>query len=110
MSEQTTPVTATNNSATASPTQTEDILAIASVIIGVLGLCSFFISYFSLPLSVIGLVTGYLGQKSKMYPQLGRTGMIISAISLVIAIAYILLMFLLMGVMFAGMFAAEGML
>ncbi len=108
MSEQTTPVT--SSSTQASPTQTEDILAIASVIIGVLGLCSFFVSYFSLPLSVIGLVTGYLGQKSKMYPQLGRIGMIISAISLVIAVAYILLMFLLLGVAFAGMFALEGLM
>lgn len=104
MAEQTTPVTTSTNNQ-ASPTQTEDILAIASVIVGVLAICSFFIWYFSIVLGVGGLVAGYLGQKSKMYPQLGKTGMIISAVALTITILYTIVMVLFVGVMFAGMFA-----
>lgn len=69
---------ATNNNA--------DLMAIASLVLGVLNLCAFCMPYCCLPLSILGLVLGYLGRKSTKYKTIAIIGMVLCGLGLVLSI------------------------
>jgi hypothetical protein len=64
-------------------------LAIASLVLGILSLCASIGWWCGGPLSVIGLVLGFLGRKSAG-KGLATAGIILSAIGLVLTIVFII--------------------
>jgi hypothetical protein len=63
----------------------EKIMAIASLVLGVINLCAWFIPLCGVPLSIIGLVLGFLGMKDPSQKTLAIIGMVLSGIGLLLA-------------------------
>jgi len=63
----------------------EKIMAIASVVIGVINLCAWFFPICGVPLGIIGIVLGYLGMKDPSQKTLAIIGMVLSGIGILLA-------------------------
>ena len=63
----------------------ERIFAIASVVIGVINLCAWFLPICGFPLGIIGIVLGYLGMKDPAQKNLAIAGMVLSGIGILLA-------------------------
>lgn len=61
------------------------VMAIISIVAGVLSFCGFLIPYVGLPLALIGLVLGYLGTRDLRSRTLGIIGMALSGIGTVLS-------------------------
>lgn len=71
--------TASNNG------DSKDLLAMGSLIVGIIGLCAWFIPLFGWPTGVIALVLGYLGKQSVKNAKLAKIGMILGGVCLVLS-------------------------
>jgi hypothetical protein len=77
-----------NNASQSTPTNTgtgsrnQKIMAIISLILGVINLCAWFLPICGIPISITGLVLGYLGMKDPSQKTLAMIGMILCAIGL----------------------------
>ena len=60
-------------------------MAIASLVLGVLNLCAWFLPICGVPLGITGLVLGYFGQRSVAQRTLAIIGMVLSGIGLLLA-------------------------
>jgi hypothetical protein len=63
----------------------ERIMAIASLVLGVINLCSWFFPICGIPLSLVGLVLGFLGMKDPSQKTLAIAGMVLSGLGLIAA-------------------------
>ena len=63
----------------------EKMMAIASLVLGVINLCAWFLPICGIPLSIIGLVLGYFGMKDPAQKTLAIIGMALSGIGLLLA-------------------------
>ena len=64
----------------------EQAMAIASIILGIIGLCStLFIGFCGLPFPIIGLVLGYLALKDPAEKTLAIIGLVISGIAVLLS-------------------------
>ncbi|MBK9927240.1 MAG: DUF4190 domain-containing protein [Anaerolineales bacterium] len=63
----------------------ERIMAIASLVLGVINLCAWFLPICGVPLGIIGVVLGYLGMKDPSQKTLAMIGMILSGIGILLA-------------------------
>ncbi len=61
------------------------IMAIASLVLGIINLCSWFLPICGVPLAIIGLVLGYFGMRSVPSKNLAMIGMVLSGIGLLLA-------------------------
>lgn len=69
------------------------ILAIASIVLGIIGLCStLFVGICGVPFPIIGLVLGYLAMKDPNQKTLAVIGLTISAITLLLGCVLLLLL------------------
>jgi hypothetical protein len=62
----------------------ERIMAIASMVIGVINLCAWFIPICGIPLSLVGLVLGFLGMKDESQKTFAIVGIALCAIGLIL--------------------------
>lgn len=60
----------------------ERIMAIASLVLGVINLCAWFLPICGIPLSLAGLVLGFLGMKDPSQKTLAIAGMVLSGIGI----------------------------
>ncbi len=60
-------------------------LAIASLVLGILSLCSFFFWFCSGPLGVVGIILGFLAVRSPSRP-MAMAGIILSIVGLILTI------------------------
>lgn len=60
----------------------ERMYAIASLVLGIINLCAWFIPLCGAPLSIVGLVLGYLGMKDPSQKTLAIVGMVLSGLGL----------------------------
>lgn len=63
----------------------ERIMAIASLVIGVINLCAWFFPICGVPLGIIGIVLGYLGMKDPAQKTIAIIGMALSGIGILLA-------------------------
>jgi len=63
----------------------ERIMAIVSLVIGVINLCAWFLPICGIPLGIIGIVLGYLGMKDPSQKNLAIIGMVLSGIGILLA-------------------------
>jgi len=63
----------------------EKTMAIASLVLGVINLCSWFFPICGIPLALAGIVLGYLGMKDIPSKNLAIAGIALSAIGLLLA-------------------------
>ncbi len=63
----------------------EKIMAIASLVIGVINLCAWFLPICGIPLALVGIVLGFLGMKDESQKMLAIAGIGLSAFSLLLA-------------------------
>ena len=63
----------------------ERIMAIASLVIGVINLCAWFFPICGVPLGIIGIVLGYLGMKDPSQKTIAIIGMALSGIGILLA-------------------------
>ena len=63
----------------------ERIMAIASLVLGVINLCAWFLPICGIPLSIAGLVLGFLGMKDQSQKTLAIIGMVLCGLGLVAA-------------------------
>ena len=63
----------------------EQIMAIASLVIGVINLCAWFVPICGVPLGIIGIVLGYLGMKDPSKKTIAIIGMVLSGIGILLA-------------------------
>jgi membrane-bound ClpP family serine protease len=61
------------------------IMAIASLVLGIINLCSWFFPICGAPLAIAGLVLGYFGMRSPEQKTLAIIGMVLSGIGLLLA-------------------------
>jgi len=61
----------------------ERIMAIASLVLGVINLCAWFIPLCGAPLAIIGIVLGYLGMKDPSQKTLAIIGIVLSVLGLI---------------------------
>lgn len=61
--------------------------AVAGMVLGIIGLCVFWYPIFSLPLSVIGLILSILGRRSVTRRGMATAGIVLSSITLVLALS-----------------------
>lgn len=61
----------------------ERMFAIGSLVLGVINLCAWFIPICGAPLSIIGIVLGYLGMKDPSQKTLAIIGIALSALGLI---------------------------
>lgn len=59
-------------------------MAIASLVLGVLNLCAWFLPICGAPMSIIGIVLGVLGMKSPAQKTLAIVGIVLSSIGLLL--------------------------
>ncbi len=59
------------------------IMAIASLVLGVINLCAWFLPICGIPLSIIGLVLGFLGMKDQSQKTIAIIGMALCALGLI---------------------------
>lgn len=64
----------------------EDYVAIGSLVLGLINLCSWFIPLCGCPMSIIGIVLGIVGLKSTKYKTMAIIGLILSALGLIITL------------------------
>ncbi|MBL8076479.1 MAG: hypothetical protein JNM55_00840 [Anaerolineales bacterium] len=62
----------------------EKIMAIASLVLGVINLCAWFLPICGIPLSLIGLVLGFFGMKDQSQKTLAIIGMALCALGLLL--------------------------
>jgi len=62
----------------------ERIMAIASLVIGVINLCAWFIPICGIPLSLVGIVLGFLGMKDETQKTFAIIGIALCAIGLIL--------------------------
>ena len=65
-------------------------LAIAGLILGIIGVVSFFVFYISVPVSIIGIVLSALGRRSASRHTMAIWGLVLSIIGLLLAVGFIL--------------------
>jgi hypothetical protein len=63
----------------------EKIMAIASLVLGVINLCAWFFPICGIPLAIIGLVLGFLGMKDPSQKTLAIIGMALCGFGLLLA-------------------------
>ncbi len=63
----------------------ERIMAIASLVLGVINLCSWFFPICGIPLSIVGIVLGFLGMKDPSQKTLAIAGMVLSGLGFIAA-------------------------
>ena len=63
------------------------IMAISSLVIGIINLCAWFFPICGFPIGIAGMVLGYLGMKSPTQKTLAIIGMVLSGIGLLLACA-----------------------
>lgn len=68
-------------------TDNQRIMAIASLVIGILNLCAWLLPICGIPLGIIGIVLGYLGMKSPTQKNLAIAGLALSAIGVLLGCA-----------------------
>ena len=68
-----------------SGTGNERIMSIASLVIGVINLCAWFLPICGFPLGIVGIVLGYLGMKDPSQKNLAIAGMVLSGIGILLA-------------------------
>ncbi|MBI5935593.1 MAG: DUF4190 domain-containing protein [Chloroflexi bacterium] len=61
------------------------IMAIASLVLGIINLCAWFFPICGAPLAIGGLVLGYFGMRSPQQKTLAIAGMVLSGIGLLLA-------------------------
>ena len=61
------------------------IMAIASLVLGVINLCAWFLPICGIPLSIAGLVLGFLGMKDPSQKTLAIIGMALCGLGLLLA-------------------------
>lgn len=61
------------------------IMAIASLVLGIINLCAWFLPICGAPLAIVGLVLGYFGMRSPEQKTLAIVGMVLSGIGLLLA-------------------------
>lgn len=61
------------------------IMAIASLVLGVINPCAWFLPICGVPLGIAGVVLGYLGMKDTSQRNLAIAGMVLSAIGILLA-------------------------
>lgn len=61
----------------------ERVMAIASLVLGVINLCAWFIPLCGAPLAIVGIVLGYLGMKDPSQKTLALIGIVLSALGLI---------------------------
>ncbi len=64
------------------PNNNQKIMAIGSLVLGVINLCSWFFPICGFPLSVTGIVLGYLGMKDQTQKNLAIAGIALSVLGL----------------------------
>jgi hypothetical protein len=74
-----------SSSPTPAPSGNQRIMAIASLVLGIINLCAWFIPICGIPLSVAGLVLGFLGMKDPSQKTLAIIGMVLSGLGLLAA-------------------------
>jgi hypothetical protein len=62
----------------------ERIMAIASMVVGVINLCAWFIPICGIPLSLVGIVLGFLGMKDETQKTFAIIGIALCAIGLIL--------------------------
>lgn len=60
----------------------ERMFAIGSLVLGVINLCAWFIPLCGAPLSIVGIVLGYLGMKDPSQKTFAIVGMVLSGLGL----------------------------
>lgn len=68
--------------APASGSGNERMMAIASLVLGVINLCAWFLPICGIPLSLVGLVLGFLGMKDQSQKTLAIIGMVLCGLGL----------------------------
>ncbi|MEW6401644.1 MAG: DUF4190 domain-containing protein [Chloroflexota bacterium] len=66
-------------------TDNQRIMAIASLVIGIINLCAWLLPICGIPLGIIGVVLGALGMKSPTQKNLAIAGLVLSAIGILLA-------------------------
>lgn len=66
-------------------TDNNRIMAIASLVLGIINLCAWIFPICGAPLAIIGLVLGYFGLRSPQQKTLATVGMVLSGIALLLA-------------------------
>lgn len=61
------------------------MMAIASLVLGVINLCAWFLPICGLPIGIVGLVLGYFGKRDVSQRTLAIIGMVLSGIGLLLA-------------------------
>ena len=74
-----------NAPARSSGSGNEKIMAIASLVLGVINLCAWFLPICGIPLAIVGLVLGFLGMKDPSQKTLAIIGMALCGLSLLLA-------------------------
>jgi hypothetical protein len=69
----------------ASSNSNNRIMAIASLVLGIINLCAWFLPICGAPLAIVGLVLGYFGMRSPEQKTLAIVGMVLSGIGLLLA-------------------------
>lgn len=73
---------APTTSAPASSSSSADLMAIGALIFGFLNLCSWCFPICGVPMSLLGLLLGYLGMKSEKYSTMAKIGLVLSGLGL----------------------------
>jgi len=60
----------------------ERVMAIASLVLGVINLCAWFFPICGIPISIVGLVLGFLGMKDQSQKTLAIIGLVLCGIGL----------------------------
>jgi len=63
----------------------EKTMAIASLVLGVISLCAWLLPIYGAPLSIIGLVLGFLGMKDQSQKTMAIIGMALCGLTLLLA-------------------------
>jgi hypothetical protein len=71
------------NTVVAQDNKNSDYMAIGSLVLGVLNLCSWFVPLFGCPMSIIGIILGYMGTKSSKYKTLAIIGIVLSVLAFI---------------------------
>lgn len=74
-----------SNTPMAQPSGNERLMAIGSLVLGVINLCAWFLPICGIPLGLIGIVLGYLGMKDPTQKTLAVIGMVLSGIGILLA-------------------------
>ena len=64
---------------------TEKIMAIASLVVGVISLCGLVIPIIGIPLGIVGIVLGYLGRKDAASKTYATIGMALSGVGILLS-------------------------